>query len=361
MLIGKPMDRRKTLLTGVALALSCLAACGQHERLLNYQDPTVTPRGDLAASEQATVDIFQNASPSVVQIVTLTRLVTRPDLAAIGSGSGFVWDASGHIVTNNHVVEASEILVRWPDGSRAQARVVGRAPTLDIAVLELAEAPNAPPLPLGSSADLKVGQAAFAIGNPFGLDGTLTTGVVSALERRLPASTGRDILGVIQTDAAINPGNSGGPLLDSAGRVIGVTTAIISPSGASSGVGFAVPIDAVAKAVPELIETGRIAIPGIGILSADETTAARLGIKGVLIWRVMAGTSAASAGLRETNVETGELGDVIVAIGGRSVTHLSDLTAEFDRAGVGATVDLSIVRKDRPIAVKVKVDDIGPK
>jgi len=359
MLGGKTWEYRGALLTSVALALWVLAACGQQQKLLTYQEAAVAPRGDLTASEQATVDIFRNASPSVVQIVTLTRLVARPDLAAIGSGSGFVWDASGHIVTNNHVVEADEILVRWPDGSRSQARVIGRAPNLDIAVLALAETPKAPPLPLGASSDLQVGQAAFAIGNPFGLDGTLTTGVVSALERRLPASTGRDILGVIQTDAAINPGNSGGPLLDSGGRVIGVTTAIVSPSGASSGVGFAVPINAVAKAVPELIDTGRVATPGIGIPSTDETNAARLGIRSVLVWRVMTGTSAASAGLRETNVETGELGDVIVAIGERPVTHLSDLTAEFDRVGVGATVDLSILRKDRPITVKVRVDDIG--
>jgi 2-alkenal reductase len=342
------------------LAALIVAGCEPQPQLLtNGYDRTVTARGELAASEMATIEIFESASPSVVQIVTLTPILAYPDLAAVGSGSGFVWDASGHIVTNNHVVEASEIVVRWPDGSKARARVVGRAPNLDIAVLALAEGSKAPPLPLGSSVDLKVGQGAFAIGNPFGLDGTLTTGVISAVERRLPASNGRYILGVIQTDAAINPGNSGGPLLDSAGRVIGVTTAIVSPSGASSGVGFAVPIDAVAKAVPELIEKGRLATPGVGILSADETTTARLGVNGVLIWRVIEGTSAEGAGLRGTNVEAGELGDVITAINGKPVSRLSDLTAEFDRIGVGATADLTIVRQDQTITLKVTVDDIG--
>lgn len=286
-------------------------------------------------------------------------MLERPDLAAVGSGSGFVWDDAGHIVTNNNLVDASEIIVRWPNGSKAEARIVGRAPALDIAVLALADRPKAPPLPIGESASLKVGQAALAIGNPFGLDGTLTTGIVSAVERRLPTSNGRDILGVIQTDAAINPGNSGGPLLDSAGRVIGVTTAIISPSGASSGVGFAVPIDAVTKAVPQLIEKGRIATPGIGILAADETTAARLGVNGVLIWRVMRGTPADKAGLQGADIESGKLGDIVTAISGKPVHCLSDLTAEFDRIGVDAVADLAILRNDRAIMLKVTVDDVG--
>jgi 2-alkenal reductase len=320
---------------------------------------TVTARGDLTPDEQVTIEIFEKASPSVVQIVTLTRVAANPDLAAIGSGSGFVWDDTGHIVTNNHLVDASEIIVRWPDGTKSEARIVGRAPNLDIAVLVLPEAAKAPPLPIGSSADLMVGQSAFAIGNPFGLDGTLTTGVVSAIERRFPAGNGRDILGVIQTDAAINPGNSGGPLLDSAGRVIGVTTAIISPSGGSSGVGFAVPIDSVAKAIPQLIEKGRVATPGIGILTADETMAARLDINGVLVASVFDGGPADIAGLRGTNASSGQLGDVITAINNRPVRRLSDLTAEFERIGVGATAALTIQRDNSVITIRVAVTDLG--
>jgi 2-alkenal reductase len=347
-------------LTGLVLAGFFLGGCNQgHELLTNGYGRTVTARGDLAASEQATIELFEKASPSVVQIITLTRLEANPDFAAIGAGSGFVWDDAGHIVTNNHVVEASEIIVRWPTGAKAQARVVGRAPNLDIAVLALADGAKAPPLPIGSSADLKVGQASFAIGNPFGLDCTLTTGVISAVERRLPTSSGREILGVIQTDAAINPGNSGGPLLDSAGRVIGVTTAIVSPSGASSGVGFAVPIDTVRKAVPQLIEKGRMATPGIGILTADETTAARLGIDGVLVWRVFDGSPGQDAGLKGTDVVSGELGDIITAINGKPVHRLSDLTAEFDRIGVGAAADLVVLRKDRAVSIRIAVEDVA--
>lgn len=342
------------------LAALAVAACQrQPELLTDGYNRTVTARGDLALSERATIEIFEKASPSVVQVITLTPVTSNPDLAAIGSGSGFVWDLAGHVVTNNHVVDASEIIVRWPDGAKSEARVVGRAPNLDIAVLALRGGSTAAPLPIGTSAELKVGQATFAIGNPFGLGGTLTTGVVSAVERRFPARNGRDILGVIQTDAAINPGNSGGPLLDSAGRVIGVTTAIVSPSGASSGVGFAVPIDAVAKAVPQLIEKGRIATPGIGILTADETTTARLGVNGVLVWRVFEGGPADKAGLQGTNASSGELGDVITAINGRPVHRLSDLTAEFDRIGVGAAAELAIRRQSRIMTVTVAVNDIG--
>jgi 2-alkenal reductase len=343
-----------------ALLVMLLTSCDKQTDLqVNGYQLAVTPRGDLAASEQVTIELFEKASPSVVQVVTRTPISAYPDLAAIGAGSGFVWDEAGHVITNNHVVDASEIIVRWPGGAISRARVVGRAPNLDIAVLALEDVQAAPPLPLGTSKDLKVGQAAFAIGNPFGLDGTLTTGVVSALERRLPTSNGRDIVGVIQTDAAINPGSSGGPLLDSAGRLIGVTTAIVSPSGANAGVGFAVPIDAVARIVPQLIETGHATTPGIGILSADETTSARLGVGGVLVWSVFAGMPAARAGLRGTDAEGGRIGDIITGINGKRVDRLADLTAELDRLGVGATADLDILRGDQSLSIKVPVEDIG--
>ncbi|HTS03462.1 MAG TPA: trypsin-like peptidase domain-containing protein, partial [Thermoanaerobaculia bacterium] len=206
----------------------------------------VTARGDLASDEKATIELFQRCSPSVVYITTLAR---RPvnffemTEVAQGTGSGFVWDRQGHIVTNFHVIENSDsLVVTLADQSNWKATLVGAEPDKDLAVLRIG-APEAklPPILVGTSHDLKVGQKVFAIGNPFGLDETLTTGIVSALGRTIESVTGRKIQDVVQTDAAINPGNSGGPLLDSAGRLIGVNTQIASPSGASAGIGFAVP------------------------------------------------------------------------------------------------------------------------
>ena len=202
--------------------------------------------------------------------------------AGAASGTGFVWDNAGHVVTNNHVVQnGSEVAVRFASGEVAQAEIIGVAPNYDLAVLRIKNARQLPPpVALGSSTELKVGQSAFAIGNPFGLDQSLTSGIISALKRRLPTSSGREISNVIQTDTAINPGNSGGPLLDSAGRLIGVNTAIISPSGSSAGIGFAIPADIVNRVVPELIKNGRVPTPGIGIVAASEAVSTRLGIEG---------------------------------------------------------------------------------
>ena len=209
----------------------------------------VTPRGDLAGSERGTIALFQQVSPSVVQVVgtplgMADRRVTDQPGAGAQSGTGFVWDSAGHVVTNNHVVEgAGSVAIRLASGQVIPAEVLGLAPNYDLAVLRLRRTASLPaPVSMGRSVDLQVGQAAFAIGNPFGLDQSLTTGVISALKRRLPTTGGREISDVIQTDAAVNPGNSGGPLLDSAGRVIGVNTAIFSPSGANAGIGFAIPI-----------------------------------------------------------------------------------------------------------------------
>ncbi|HTP50889.1 MAG TPA: trypsin-like peptidase domain-containing protein, partial [Anaeromyxobacteraceae bacterium] len=229
----------------------------------------VVARGDLAADEQANVALFKQASPSVVYITTLTRrLVGYFDVTEVpqGTGSGFIWDASGHVVTNFHVIQgASAARITLHDQSEWPATLVGASPDQDIAVLRIA-APRGrlAPILLGRSADLQVGQRVFAIGNPFGLDFTLTTGIVSALGRSIPSLTGRKIEDVIQTDAAINPGNSGGPLLDSAGRLIGVNTQIASPSGGSAGIGFAVPVDTVNRVVPQLIEHGRVTRPRLG-------------------------------------------------------------------------------------------------
>jgi S1-C subfamily serine protease len=215
------------------------------------------------------------------------------------------------------------------------------------------------PVPVGSSADLKVGQTAYAIGNPFGLDQSLTTGIISALKRRLPTSGGREVSDVIQTDAAINPGNSGGPLLDSAGRLIGVNTAIFSPSGTNAGIGFAIPVDVVNRVVPELIRSGRVPTPGIGILAGDEALAAQLGVNGVIVADIMPGSPAERAGLRGVDTRAGVIGDIIVAVGDEPVKQLSDLTDRLESAGVGKTVSLTILRDNRQRTVEVAVVDVG--
>jgi 2-alkenal reductase len=252
------------------------------------------------------------------------------------------------------------VRIRLSSGEIVAADVVGTAPNYDLAVLRLTRVRAPPPaIPLGTSADLKVGQSAFAIGNPFGLDQTLTTGVISALQRRLPTSGGREIANVIQTDAAINPGNSGGPLLDSAGRLIGVNTAIYSPSGSSAGIGFAIPADVVNRVVPEIIRNGRMPTPGIGIIAAQEAAAAQLGIEGVVVVRTLPGSPAAEAGLQGVDPRTGMPGDIIVGANGEPVRRLSDLTAALEKAGVGKPVELRLERNGRPVTVRVDVADMG--
>jgi 2-alkenal reductase len=216
-----------------------------------------------------------------------------------------------------------------------------------------------PPVLIGSSADLQVGQAALAIGNPFGLDQSLTTGVVSALKRQLPTANGREIPDVIQTDAAVNPGNSGGPLLDSAGRLIGVTTAIYSPSGANAGVGFAIPVDIVNRVVPELIRNGRVPTPGIGIVAAEEAIATRLGVDGVIVVRTAPGSPAERAGLRGVDPRTGTVGDVIVGVDGETVRRLADLTNALEAVGVGGEIALEVIRNGRRETIRTEVADVG--
>lgn len=341
-------------------ALLALAACDFAPSAVDTKgaDPRVIQaRGTLAESEQATIAIFESVSPSVVLVISGSPNNFGGE---VGAGTGFMWDEAGHIVTNNHVVQGAQTVVRLPGGEDIPAEVIGRAPQYDVAVLRLQRNPNIRPVTLGTSNDLQVGQAVFAIGNPFGFDRTITAGIVSALGRQLPTEEGREIADVIQTDAAINPGNSGGPLLDSAGRVIGVTTAIYSPSGAYAGVGFAVPIDTVARVVPQLISDGRVPIAGIGILAADQSIAARLGVEGVLIWNTTGGNSpAARAGLRGTDPQRGVLGDVIVEAEGAPVRRLADLTNALDRVGVGGEIALTIRRDDRTMNVSVPVEDIG--
>ena len=302
----------------------------------------VTARGDLAGDEQNTIDIFRNAAPSVVYI---TSIAVRRNLFSLnvyeipqGTGSGFIWDRQGRIVTNFHVIsDASRLEVTLADHSTWKASLVGAAPDRDLAVLQItAPAGKLQPITVGESKNLLVGQKVFAIGNPFGLDQTLTTGVVSALGREITAVTGRTIHDVIQTDAAINPGNSGGPLLDSAGRLIGVNTAIYSPSGASSGIGFAVPVGEVNRVVPQIISKGKVLRPGLGVTLANRSLTGELGLEGVLVLKVLPGTSAEQAGLRGTT-QVGDglvLGDIILAVNGRKVTDYDslrdDATAEVN-------------------------------
>ena len=270
--------RRRPLLLALPLLLSAACVDGQAQRGEKGEAAprAVAPRGALGADELANIDLFKRSSPSVVHITTLAverdffnRTVQQ---VPQGTGTGFVWDGGGHIVTNYHVIEnGSGARVTLADQSTWPAKLVGAFPDRDLAVLKIdAPAGKLPPIPVGTSRDLQVGQRVYAIGNPFGLDQTLTTGIVSALNREIPSFNNRSIRGVVQTDAAINPGNSGGPLLDSAGRLIGVNTQIYSPSGVSAGIGFAIPVDEVNRVVPRLIRDGRITRPALGISAASE-------------------------------------------------------------------------------------------
>jgi len=269
-----------------------------------------------------------------------------------GSGSGFVWNKQGHIVTNFHVIYgANSIKVTLGDRSEYKAAVIGVDPDHDLAVLQIqAPADVLWPVTVGTSQDLRVGQKVLAIGNPFGLDHTLTTGVVSALGRTIKSLSNRTIEGVIQTDAAINPGNSGGPLLDGSGRVIGVNTQIVSPSGAFAGIGFAVPVDTVNRIVPELIKHGKMIRPGLGVSLVPDAMVKRWGIKGLVIGKVWRGGAADRAGLkgaRETVNGRVELGDVIVAIAGKSLATVDDLLDVMEDHRVGDQVTVEIVRENR--------------
>jgi len=329
----------------------------------NAEPRAVTARGDLAADEQNTINIFRENSPSVVYVTSIALRRGLFSLNAVeipqGTGSGFVWDDQGRIVTNFHVIsDANRVQVTMADNSSWKAVVVGAVPDKDIAVLQI-DAPgySLKPIAIGSSKDLLVGQKVFAIGNPFGLDQTITSGIISALNREIKAVTGRVIHGVIQTDAAINPGNSGGPLLDSAGRLIGVNTAIYSLSGAYAGIGFAVPVDIVNRIVPEIIKHGRLIRPGIGATFADDRLAKRLGIEGVLILSLEAGGPAQGADLQPTMQYRGEiiLGDIITAVAGVQVNSVDDLLSQLERFKVGAEVPFTIERNRQKLKITLRL------
>jgi len=322
----------------------------------------------LGADERDTITVFDTASRSVVYITTSTL---RRDYWSLnlfevpqGSGSGFVWDSRGHIVTNFHVIaDASRILVVMADQTEYEAKVAGLDPDHDLAVLKIDAPPGAlQPLRAGRSGDLMVGQKVLAIGNPFGLDQTLTTGVVSAIGRTIRSMTERTIDGVIQTDAAINPGNSGGPLLDSSGRLIGVNTQILSPSGAYAGVGFAVPVDIVSRVVPQLIEFGKVIKPGFGVSTLSDRQAARWGITGVVLAQVERGSTAGRAGLqgmRQVRPGRFEIGDVIVGIDGEAVGNHDDLYRILDRHAVGDEVEVEFLREGERRTVRLTLQEIG--
>ena len=329
----------------------------------------VTPsQGNLGADERSTIDLFKSVSPSVVFITNkrLQKSFFSLSISEVpqGSGSGLLWNNEGHIVTNFHVIyKAHEVEVRLQDGRRFDAVIVGADPDHDLAVLKIpARSLNIRPVMIGSSKGLEVGQKVLAIGNPFGLDSTLTTGIISALGRTIQSMTNRYIHNVIQTDAAINPGNSGGPLLDSFGRVIGVNTSIISPSGSSAGIGFAVPVNTVNRIVTKLINQGKVARPGLGISLVPARFMAEWRLEGAAILQVNKGGSADIAGLKGiTKHQNGEIeiGDVIVEFGGYPVEKSSDLIKALDRHQVGDEVDLVFIRDRSKMQTKVILQEIS--
>jgi len=335
----------------------------RRDHVISYEPRPVAQRPDdkLGADEQATIDVFSKFSRAVVHV---TNIAVRRDrltmnLADIpqGVGTGFVWDQNGHIITNFHVVEAADrAQVTLNDGSTYPAKIVGVAPDKDLAVLSIDAPPDKlVPIPLGQSATLKVGQKVLAIGNPFGLDQTLTTGVISGLGREIQSVTQRPISDVIQTDASINPGNSGGPLLDSAGRLIGINTAIYSPSGANAGIGFAVPVDTINRFVPELIKNGKITRPGIGISTISDAAAAQNRIDGVAVLSVTQGGAADQAGISGVKSLGGapQLGDVIVNIDGTEIHRHIDLFRVIDGHKVGDIVEVTLLNAGQRRTVKV--------
>jgi S1-C subfamily serine protease len=324
------------------------------------QPRRVTPRGGLTAHEQSLTQLFEEVTPSVVYV---TSLAMRRDFFRLnvfeipqGAGSGFVWDRQGHIVTNYHVVQSGQRYeVTLADQSSWPAVGVGGAPEKDLAVLRIdAPVDRLRPIDVGSSHDLKVGQSVLAIGNPFGFDQTLTTGIISALGREIESLAGVPIQDVIQTDAAINPGNSGGPLLDSAGRLIGVNTAIVSPSGGYAGIGFAIPVDTVNWVVPDLIAYGGIRRPTIGFVPAPQNVNRRL--DGVLVMEVDEGSGAAVVGMRPTRRDRRGrvvLGDIIVAIDGEPVRSTYELRLRLEKRQAGETVTVTVDRDGRRQDLKV--------
>ena len=351
------------LLLIIVLGVLLLFNPFERQPVKTIEPRVVTARGDLAEDEKNTIDIFRITSNSVVFITSKTVRRNLFSLNAVeipqGTGSGIVWDSSGRIVTNFHVIsDASSIEVTMADQSKWDASLVGAAPDKDLAVLQI-RAPQRllQPIAIGESETLQVGQKVYAIGNPFGLDQTMTSGIISALNREINAITGRVIRGVIQTDAAINPGNSGGPLLDSAGRLIGINTAIFSPSGAYAGIGFAVPVTEVNRVIPLLIQDGKLIKPGLGVTLADSRISRRIGVEGMIILEVQPDSGAQKAGLRPTQQFGGEiiLGDVIRKIKGNKIDSLKDIQDALENHEIGDIVPVTIFRDTEIVEVPVEL------
>jgi S1-C subfamily serine protease len=368
------------LVFSVVLLAASLFRFGNRALSADSSDATPRPvasRGDLGSDEQATIELFERASQSVVYVRPLAHVVqrslfgTREAMVEAGTGSGFIWDDAGHIVTNFHVIYddrngdiVAGVSVTLPDTKTYEADIIGFWPDKDIAVLKIKAAPEKlKPITIGTSADLRVGQKVVAIGNPYGLDFTLTTGVVSALNRQIQSLTGKPISEVIQTDAAINPGNSGGPLLDSAGRLIGITTAIFSQSGSSAGIGFAVPVDTVNSIVTQLIANGKVVRPGLGIIPVHDAVARRLGVRGgVLVGSVSKASGAELAGIRPTTESRDggfTFGDIIVKIDGKATPNRQALDTVLDKFKAGDTVQVTLNRNDKEVTVPVTLQVIS--
>ncbi|MBI5166815.1 MAG: trypsin-like peptidase domain-containing protein [candidate division NC10 bacterium] len=335
--------------------------------------PPVTIPVKGSAPEEIVVAVYSQVSPAVVNISSIAMAYDFffNVVPQRGTGSGFIIDERGYIVTNNHVVENAERLeVTLASGAKYKAKLVGRDPGNDLAVIKINPKEKLPTVGLGDSNALQVGQTAIAIGNPFGLQGTVTTGVISSLGRTLRAENGRLMSSIIQTDAAINPGNSGGPLLNSRGEVIGINTAIFSPSGGSVGIGFAIPINTAKRLIPELIAKGRVSHPWLGIagIAINPEMAEELGLsakEGVLIVQAIPRGPAERAGVRGGNrrVRVGNTilaigGDILVSIDGKKVSNLDDLTTYLDTSKrVGDTVKLGLLRNGNPLSIELKLGE----
>jgi 2-alkenal reductase len=352
----------RVVLLGILLSLAIISAqLHLNHSLFAAADPSfLEPRTRLVDIEQLIVELFEKASPSVVQVSTISG-ADEPSNSSIKIGSGFVWDTSGNVVTNEHVVHgATTIWIWFASGESVEAEVVGMAPNYDLAVIRFKQAHTVPaPILIGASNDLKVGQFAYAIGSPFGLDQSLTMGVISALNRKLPTNKGHEISNIIQTDAAIHPGNSGGPLLNSAGRLIGVNTIAYAVTGSNAALGFAIPVDLVNRIVPELINVGRVPTAGIGIVPGDDKAAIGPRVDGVVIARIKAGSPAERVGLQGINSSNGTIGDIITEADGKPVRSVFDLTNQLERSGIGNRIALTLKRNDQFIRVEVEIVDIG--
>ena len=354
---------------GEALEEPESAATDDQAAAAEVDEEASSMRGEDAAGlreeELHTINLFEKASVSVAFITTSnfrynifshsTTEVQR------GTGSAFIWDREGHIITNYHVIQgADKAMVTLANGKSYPAGLVGQAPEKDLAVLQIdAPAEVLKPIPVGRSADLRVGQSVYAIGNPYGFDQTLTTGVISALGREIQSVAGIPIRDVIQTDAAINPGNSGGPLLNSSGKLIGVNSAIYSPSGSSAGIGFSIPVDVVLKVVPDLIKYGKVHWPYTGIELASDYAHQRLGIDGALVLQVEEGSPADRAGFQPTRYNRkGELllGDIIVAVNGQPVHSRSDFILELEKYRSGDELRIGLLRSEQTEELRLTLE-----